>query len=334
MTSYLSQDTALGSDATKANDMYVELAAGFAAERQTFKPFYPDICTIDVAKTRKKRWNWAECLAQVREFLGERVYNKMKLYSYELQVRDWESSLEWRREDLNDDETGSIQMGINGFPKAFLREPDNMLTRFMNHQIAGTTTEFGTGFDSVVAFSAAHTWGADAVYTTNQSNLFSGSNAGKIDLTYGYDNIQAGWQKLTGGIFGPDSNGVTGQIVSTPTHLLCSTSVYFNACRLLNVQEQIGGSTATYGAPGRNLLANLGITPVWIPGLTSGYAVLCDLSAALRFAIFLDRRDFELEYMGPGTYPWFNNRMARAGAWHRFNIGQGWWPTAVAYNGT
>ena len=330
--------TSLGSGAAAiARDMYVTLSARLAERAAAATPLYPNIATVVPSKGKTQRYDFAKSLAEVREFLGERIYNKLVSYAYELVNRDWESSIEWKRDDLEDDQTGSLQIGIDEFINAMLEYPDELLTRFLNHSIAGTTTEFAVGFDGVVLFSAAHTWGAGVPYPTAQANLLTGSNTGKLDLTYGIANIQTAYAKLAGGFFWPYSDGATGVIRNRPSHILCSPSVFFDAQRLCTSAEVVAGSVATgsvMGVPSTNVLRSLNLIPVLVPGLTTGYWIMCDLNAPTRMAIFQNRSPIETEFMGPGTELWFKNRIARTGAFARYAVGSGLWFRAVAGNGT
>lgn len=324
--------TSLGVDADIARDLYTELSSKLAAARVANQPMVKQFSTVIKSNSKTQRFNFAHSLAQVREFLGERVFEKISSMDYSLSNKDWESSWEWKREDLADDLVGSLRLGIDESVTAIIEHPDSMWTEFLNHQIAGTATVYGTGFDGKVLFSATHAWPAG--YTTAQSNLFSGTNTGKLDLTYGYDNLQAAYQKLTDGFFWPNSDGVTGRIKSKPTHLFCSSSVFFNAQRLLDSQKVVSGSTATYGLPDANVINKLGLTIVLVPGLTAGYWIMADMSKGVGPWLWQERQEIEMEFQGPGSDVWFNNRMARAGAFARYMIGQGMFYRAVAGDGT
>lgn len=327
--------TGLGSTAADiARDLYTTLSMRLAERTAAAEPMYPQIATVVESTSKSQRFDFSKALAEVREYAGEFVFNKIKLYDYELTNRDWGTGLEWKRDDLEDDQIGALQLGIDEYINAMLEHPDSHFVTFLNHQIAGTTSEFGTGFDGKVVFSATHTWGTNVPYVTDQSNLLTGSNTGKLDLTYGQANLQTAYDKLSNGFFWPHSDGVGGRIVNTPTHLLCSGSVYWDAKRILNSTEVQSGSTSTLGLPNKNVLQDMNLQIVRMPGLTAGYWIMADLSKPTRFAIFQRRKQIEQSFIGPGSETWENNRIARALAFARYAIGQGFWFRAIAGDGT
>ena len=331
--------TSLGSNAeTIARDLYVSLSTKLAERQAAAQQMYPSIATVVKSTGKSQRFDFSKALSEVREFLGERIFNKIKSYEYELKNRDWESSIEWKRDDLADDQTGSLQLGIDEHIIAMLEHPDTLLIDFLNDHIAGTVTEFGNGFDGYPTFSASHTWGANVPYSAAQSNLLSGSNTGKLDLTYGFANLQTAYSKLAGGFFWPYGDGATkGVIKNNPTHVLCASDVFFDCQRLLTSAEVVAGASAgssTFGLPASNALKSLNLTPVLVPGLAAGTWIMADLSKPVRFVLFQSRQEIETEFMGPGTELWFKNRVARAGSFARYAVGSGWWYRAIAGNGT
>lgn len=312
-------------------DLYTVLNSKMQEIEQNSPALHRELTMVMQSTSYKERYDFSKFIGTENEFVDERIMQKLAVFSYELVNKKWEVTIAVLRDEIEDDQLGIIMRGAEGKMQVAIEGPERRFQTFLNHQIAGTTTTFGTGFDGKVLFSATHAWPAG--YTTNQANLLTGSNAGKLDMTYGMANIEAATLALSSTFKWPDGD----VIGSTPTDLICSPSVYWNATQILKSTLLVGGfTTPARGMPGSNpaniLLGGLRIHMAKY--MTTGYWILADLSHTPGPFIFQERSPLELSQQLYDSEGGFMRDEFRYGTRARNNFGQGVWYRAIAGDAT
>jgi phage major head subunit gpT-like protein len=114
------------------------------------KVYYPRFAMEIPSSTRENHYGWLGKIPQVREWLGERVFNNITAYSYAIINKDYEITLEVPRNDILDDQVGLYGplSEMNG--AAMKQWPDNLMTQLLRN---GQTT---LCFDGQNFFDANH----------------------------------------------------------------------------------------------------------------------------------------------------------------------------------
>lgn len=323
----MSTFSAIGVAADIARDLFVRLQTGLVEQQETAPLIYPSACSTFDSQSKTNRYDFAKNLAVVREFTGERVFNKVKAYDYELTNKSWEVSMEWSVDEIEDDQTGMLKSAIDDHIAVAVEDPDVQFANMVAAHIANTVTTYGPGFDAKSIFAADHTWGSDVPYTTAQDNILAGSNAGKLDPTYGAANLQTAYDTLSHGFFWPNGR----RIRQRPTHLYCSPSVAWYAKELTGSKNRLSGNTNTLGIAEKNGIADLNLEVVTVPGLATGTWYMACEGRGVKPFVFQNRKALETT-MDESLL--FNNRIFRAGTFARYQLGAGLWFRAIAGDGT
>ena len=126
-------------------------------------PIYGEFCTEVPSVRKSEGYGFLGNMPGVREWLGDRVFNRLKGARFAIENRLWESSLEIEKTDLEDDVLnmyGPIleQMGVEA-----AYHPDELLFEAI---VAGDSAEC---FDGQYFFDTDHSWGDSGT----QSNKLS-----------------------------------------------------------------------------------------------------------------------------------------------------------------
>ena len=127
-------------------------------------PFYPNICTVVPSSSIDEKYGWLGALPGVREWLGDRIFKQLRAANYVLANKKWESSLEFEKDNVDDDRTGGFLAQIQALADEATYHPDELLFQVI------AAAEATACFDGQYFFDTDHLWGDSG----NQSN----------DLTY------------------------------------------------------------------------------------------------------------------------------------------------------
>jgi phage major head subunit gpT-like protein len=151
-------------DTAKAIAASRALTAKFNREASAVSTFYPQICTITPSDGADEQYGILGAMPSIREYLGDRVYNKLRGATYTLANKEWEGSLEIEKKDVADDRLGLYDGALTTLAQRAARHPDKLL---MSAIVNG---ESETCFDGQFFFDTDHSWG--------------GSGSQDNDLTY------------------------------------------------------------------------------------------------------------------------------------------------------
>jgi phage major head subunit gpT-like protein len=114
---------------------------------------------------RSVDYKWLGDFPMMREWLGERVIKDLSAFHYEITNKDYESTIEVDRNDIQDDQIGIYTPMIQGLAQAAAQHPDLLVFALL---AAGFDT---TCFDGQYFFDSDHPVG-----TGTQSNYGGGSS--------------------------------------------------------------------------------------------------------------------------------------------------------------
>lgn len=286
---------------------------------------HQQISTVKQVQGKAIRMPYAHLISPPREWKGERFAENIAASYWDAEWYAYEHTLRVDEYDLEDDQLGIFRDLVGQQGLLMAKQKDELLAEMLNTHIAGAATvRWPAGFDGLDYFATTHAWGYG--YTTSQSNLRSGGNAGKLDATNGEANLKAAYNSLYG-FKGPD-----GRIIGTrPTHLICATDVVWTARELLQSPQWVSGNTTRHG--NTNVLTQMGLQVIEFPQLTSGYWIMADLSGAIKPWWTLIRQDVRQDALTEG-WERFSKRLLYFGSSLRMNCAPGAWWKAIAGDGS
>jgi phage major head subunit gpT-like protein len=141
-------------DTAKAIATLNSLTATFKVGVETAKPLYPKICTIVNSNGASEDYGGLGSMPKVREWIGDRVFNKLRAGRFQIANRLWEDSLDIDREDLEDDKMGFYFPVMQELANEAAFHPDYLVVNDLI--LAGDATEC---FDGQNFFDTDHSWG-------------------------------------------------------------------------------------------------------------------------------------------------------------------------------
>ena len=92
----------------------------------------------------------------MREWIGPKLAKQLKEYPFRIDNKDWESTLEIKRKDLQRDKTGQLMMRTAQFAQRAAEHEEKLLSQLID---GGAGTTYGTAYDGVAFFSDSHSVG-------------------------------------------------------------------------------------------------------------------------------------------------------------------------------
>ncbi len=328
----------VGQTSTDFASMYINIKRDFqqALTVRKHESLFPLVSSVIKSTGKSNQYDMSFIINRMNPWLGSRTREKIALDTISLVNEKFETSLDVSRDDIDDDALGLLEMQLFSLPTIAQNYYDEKVFAVYNDHINDTETTYAAGFDGKPVFATDHSWSYG--YTTTQNNIRSSAtsaNTGKLDQTYGYVNIKAAIVSLENFLL-PNQT----RAGSKATHLLCSSSVFFDARQILesaglNLASSATSGSVTVAERGTvNPLFGQGITIVKCPELTAGYWVLCDLTQGLKPVIMQDRRPIEMARLAEGSSEYYDTENMSIGVSSRFTTGAGVWYTAVAGDGT
>jgi len=121
------------------------------AQRQA--PFYPTLCTLINSTSIDEKYGWLGGLPGIKEWIGDRQFKQLRAANYVLTNKHWESSLQFEKNDVDDDRMGGFMAQIQALADEATFHPDELLCQVI---IAAETTAC---FDGQYFFDTDHSWG-------------------------------------------------------------------------------------------------------------------------------------------------------------------------------
>ena len=140
-----------------------DLTIIFNKTAKAAKPIWPTFCTQVTSTGKYENYAWLGDLPGMREWIGPREFKQLRAADFLLKNRKWESSLEFLKDDIDDDQTGEFRPRIEALANEATYHPDELLFEVMNK----ASTE--KCFDGQYFFDTDHQWGDSGT----QSNIVS-----------------------------------------------------------------------------------------------------------------------------------------------------------------
>lgn len=112
--------------------------------------WFSRVATKSPSNTLENVYPWHAMPKGFREWIGERVFNNIRVHGYVLRNKDWEDSLEVPANAIKDDQYGVYTPMVNSLARQAAKLYDVLVADAMR---AGTTA---TGFDGQAFFSTSH----------------------------------------------------------------------------------------------------------------------------------------------------------------------------------
>lgn len=153
------------------------ILTNFFEAYESNSPVADEIATRVTSKGRSNKYDWIGQLPGLRKMLGERVPQKLSAYTYTLENEEYEASIEVKRADIKDDETGKYLVQA--------REIGGSVKEYPDEAIFGDLLPNGVSnvaYDGQNFFDTDHPVGTDGEV---QSNLFTlALNATNFETVY------------------------------------------------------------------------------------------------------------------------------------------------------
>jgi len=282
--------------------------AFIAAQTQLF---YPRVCMETTSTTLTETYNWLGTVPQMKLWIDQRQHQGQYPFNYSLTNNHYEVTIDVDRDTFLDDRLGMISPRI--------AQLGAEVPRFIEATAIGAldtgATAGNNSYDGVSFYNSSHLTGGNAA----QTNLFTatGTTLSTIQTDFGGAKSQ---MRLVKDDQGRPMNLVA-DMVMAPPQLEQVFAQMLNASFL--PLAGIGSGDNTFKGQ-----ADLGVSPY----LTSATAwhLLATKFAAAKPLIYQNRQP--AEFVGidnPDHERVFERRMFSYGADTRFNIGYGWWETAI-----
>lgn len=130
-------------------------------------PFYPNLCTIVPSTGSDEKYGFLGAMPGVREWLGDRQFQSLRAGDYTLANKEWESSVNIQKNDIDDDRLGMYGPVLEQLGMEAAYHPDELLITAIE---AGESTAC---FDGQYFFDTDHSWGESGT----QDNDLTGAAA-------------------------------------------------------------------------------------------------------------------------------------------------------------
>jgi len=115
----------------KINAVLRGITQSFDNGVRTGSPLYPQICTIVPSNSRDEKYGWIGDVPDMKEFLGERTFDQLRAFDYEIANRSFEQSLGVDRYDIEDDRYSHYSNIAEGLGRKAVRHPDELMVSLL-----------------------------------------------------------------------------------------------------------------------------------------------------------------------------------------------------------
>ncbi|VVE65419.1 Mu-like prophage FluMu major head subunit gpT [Pandoraea anapnoica] len=141
--------------------IYTAAKALFAQGGLAAKPLWPDLATKVNSTSREEHYAWLGQFPTLKEWVGDRVVQNMKAFSYTIKNRDFESTVQVARNDIEDDNLGLFGPMFQDMGNAAALHPDQLMFELL---ASGFTAPC---YDGTPFFGEAHRTGKDGSEKTS-----------------------------------------------------------------------------------------------------------------------------------------------------------------------
>lgn len=135
--------------------LYIGVKAAFQQGFDGVEPVWPSIATKVSSTTREEHYAWLGQFPRLREWVGDRVIQNLRAYSYTIKNRKFESTIQVLRENIEDDTYGLFAPMFRDMGGAAAVHPDELLFELL---ASGFTEKC---YDGMPFFSENHPTGVN-----------------------------------------------------------------------------------------------------------------------------------------------------------------------------
>lgn len=234
----------------------------FQAAYKATTPWYDKIATLVPSGTEQETYYWADRVARLRPWFGERQMRSVSALSTLVVNKDFEDSVEVDRNKILDDQFGVYNFPIQDLGRAAAKWPD---TLFANPEGTGVmqTGQTLPCYDGANFFDTAHPVDkyAGQVASANQQNYWASGMALTFD---NYQTVRATMQEYKGADGLP--LGVNPNLLIVPPQLEVPARLIVEAKSVapgtLGAATQVGANdNPLYGTASVLVIPELGLNP-------------------------------------------------------------------------
>lgn len=154
--------------ASALSAIYTAVKLSFNQGRQTYTPLWPQVATLVNSTTAQENYAWLGEFTRLREWIGDRQVNRMKVYDYSIKNKKFEGTESVPAEMIEDDTYGVLMPKFQDMGYAAATHPDELVFALM---AAGFTTKC---YDGQYFFDTDHPVGEEGS-EASVSNFQSGT---------------------------------------------------------------------------------------------------------------------------------------------------------------
>lgn len=148
--------------------VYTAVKLAFQTGRGSYTPLWTRIATLVNSNTASEDYAWLGEFSRLREWIGDRQVNRMKMYDYSLKNKKFEATEGVPSERIEDNQFGSLTPKFQDMGYAAATHPDEMLFALL---AAGFTTKC---YDGQNFFDTDHPVGEEGS-EVSVSNMLAGT---------------------------------------------------------------------------------------------------------------------------------------------------------------
>lgn len=107
--------------------LYTAVNAAFRKGRDSYKPMWERIATLVPSTTAQEDYSWLGEFSRLREWIGERQINRMKVYDYAIKNKKFEATEGIPAERIEDDTYGVLTPKFEDMGYAAASHPDELI---------------------------------------------------------------------------------------------------------------------------------------------------------------------------------------------------------------
>ncbi len=137
-------------NAANLRTLYTGFSASFQGALTASTTLYGRVAMTVPSSARQNEYGWLGMFPRVREWVGERVINSISVSTHTIRNRTFESTVDVRQEDIEDDNVGIYTPMFQEFGASVGTFPDELVFPLLNNGFTGI------GYDGRPFFDAQH----------------------------------------------------------------------------------------------------------------------------------------------------------------------------------
>jgi len=153
------------------NGIFVNLRTEFQRAFQAATPQWQQVAMLVPSTGSQNDYKWLSRFPRMREWVGEKVVKQLEGFSYQIPNKDWEATIEVRRNDVEDDNLGIYRPQAESAGESAATFPDELMFRMLADGFVNL------GFDGQPFFDADHQVAGQSVSNKGSAALTAGTLA-------------------------------------------------------------------------------------------------------------------------------------------------------------